>query len=325
MLRVPIDSPCMAEGEPPRGRAPAGPPQGRPAGPSEGPPEPDREASPGTWEALLLAGMDRALRLSFGDRRRPERGTARPPAAPPEARPPGARPARAHPPGARPAPAQRVAAPRGGAPRSAAPGFQRWVQKAAQRRTWRIEAGTVGLILLAVLLRGAFGPRGPENEGTAPPGLTPLSDSAAAAGGLPPAAPPSPVEGIAVSFERNGTIRLNTGVSVRMFGVSLPGASDRPVVVQTARETLNEVVRGQKLAVEFDPVLTAVAQRGQPTQVGYVWFIDEAGYRRGMLNALVLAYGFGRPVTSIAYRYDEQFAEAGRLAQSRRVGVWMDP
>lgn len=181
------------------------------------------------------------------------------------------------------------------------------------------------MILLAVALRGASGPRGPEDEGTAPPGLAPLSDSALAAGGPPPAAPASPVEGVAVSFQRNGTILLDTGVYVRMFGVSLPGASDPPIVVQTARETLSEVVRGQRLAVEFDPVLTAVAQRGEPVQVGYVWFIDEAGYRRGMLNALVLAYGFGRPVTSIAYRYDEQFAEAGRLAQSRRVGVWMDP
>ena len=140
----------------------------------------------------------------------------------------------------------------------------------------------------------------------------------------PPPAPPSPVEGVAVSFDGDGSILLDSGVRMMMFGVALPDETDPPIVAQTARKTIGDAVRGQHVALEFDPVLTAADQRGQGVQVGYVWLIDEAGYRRGMLNALVLAYGFGRPVATLRYRYREQFGEAAELAKSRRAGVWSD-
>lgn len=158
------------------------------------------------------------------------------------------------------------------------------------------------------------------DAGTRPPGLAPPTDSTLAA--PPSPAPPSPVEGTALRFDADGSIVLDSGVRAMMFGVALPGPSDPPVVARLARQTIGEAIRGQRVALEFDPALTAADQRGQSVQVGYVWLIDEAGYRRGMLNALVLAYGFGRPVSTIPYRYQAQFADAARLAQQRQAGVW---
>lgn len=177
--------------------------------------------------------------------------------------------------------------------------------------------------MLVVLLQGLGSPKTkPLGDGTSRPGRTPPADTASVPDGPPPAAPPSPVEGVATGLAADGSIQLDSGVRVRMFGVILPTLSDPPLVRQTARETLADAVRGQQLALEFDPLLTAQAQRGAGVQVGYVWLIDEAGYRRGMLNALVLAYGFGRPVTTIPYRYADQFSEAARIAAERRVGIW---
>ena len=236
-----------------------------------------------SWEATVLSGMDRVLRASLGQPGPDERAEPSPPRAAPRS--------------------ERRGAPVADPPRS---GLRRWIgapAKPAGRRTRTLE---IGVAIVALLFAFTQRPSATAEAGTAAPG----------------AAGPA-LESVAMSLTPDGSVQLQNGVRVQMLGVTLPGADDAPVVAQTAMRTLADVVKGQHVVVEYDPLLPAQAQEGQPTQVGYVWFVGPQGERRGMLNALVLRYGFGRPVVSVSYRYRTRFAEATRIAQQQHAGVWM--
>ena len=264
----------------PRPPAARRPPSAAPKSPvAPSPASAPQAGSQTSWEATVLAGMDRVLRASLGQSgERPEAPPARATSQPERRRTPAAAPT----------------------------GLRRWLggpAKPTQRRTRTLE---IGVAIAALLFAFTQRPSGAAEAGTAPPGAT------------GPA-----LEGVTTSLAPDGSLQLQNGVRVQMLGVTLPGADDAPVVVQTAMRTLADVVKGQRVVVEYDPLLPARAQEGQPTQIGYVWLVGPQGERRGMLNALVLRYGFGRPVVSVGYRYRTRFAEATRIAQQQHAGVWM--
>ena len=162
----------------------------------------------------------------------------------------------------------------------------------------------------------------------------------------PPAASASPGAGAAVlrsvarGLNAQGELVLQDGTRVRLLGVTLSafgpqtqggppppnqpvgqGASWRPSSQQTT-EAAARLVGGRPVEVEFDPMLPPDWQREQPALMAYVWALDGAGRRTGMLNAQLILLGHAQPTPLGGYAYRDLFVEAA--GRARGAGLW-DP
>ena len=129
-------------------------------------------------------------------------------------------------------------------------------------------------------------------------------------------------EAEAAGVSADGAVVLASGARVHLLGVTLPTAEDPPAVRAAAFGMLDQLVRGRRVQVAFDPVLPSALQQGQPVSVAYVWVLGADGRRRAMANSVLLARGLGRPVTTLGYAHQGLFLEATYVAQGQGAGLW---
>ena len=147
----------------------------------------------------------------------------------------------------------------------------------------------------------------------------------------------STLGGVAQGINRQGEVILQDGTRIQLLGITLPaldasgqrnppsnqsrasGAHWRPTAQETIRAA-TRLVSGRPVELEFDPLLPLEGQQGQPALLAYVWTLDDAGRRTGMLNAQLISLGHAQPAPLGGYAYRDLFLEAAQRA--RGAGLW---
>ena len=167
------------------------------------------------------------------------------------------------------------------------------------------------------------------------------ADARPAAWSAPDATRPSATYlGQVASFTEQGEVLLHDGTRVGLLGVLFPTQDPRtlnyqllaarntqrsnqlPFFASRVAEVATRLAAGRSVEVVFDPSVPATRRMGQMAPLAYVWLLDEAGERDGMLNYQLIATGYGEPIPAGQYDYRTTFIDAGQRAWQQQAGLW---
>lgn len=116
------------------------------------------------------------------------------------------------------------------------------------------------------------------------------------------------------------TIKVSTGVTLRLIGLDTPETVDPRKAVQCfGREASNyahELLDNTNVSLEYDPSQGRLDRYGRT--LAYVWMSDGRLY-----NRLMIEDGYAHEYTySIPYRYQDAFIAAERSARDAQRGLW---
>ena len=135
------------------------------------------------------------------------------------------------------------------------------------------------------------------------------------------------------------TYELSDGRTVRLIGIDTPekhpsgklrrdatrsGRDARAIQVlgRAASRHAEQLVRGKRVELEFDPSNTSSGHRDRYGRtLAYVWVIEN-GRRVFQVNRRLVADGYAYAYTSYPFRYADEFRRLQAEARMRKRGLW---